>query len=48
MYNFIPENLITFKKSVHGTLPYLVAYYKDKPLTTMNNVWTDSGSASIS
>jgi adenine-specific DNA-methyltransferase len=31
-----------------GTLPYLVAYYDDNPLQTMDNIWTDSGSASTS
>lgn len=31
-----------------GNLPYLVAYYEDNPIMTMNNIWTDSGSASTS
>ena len=31
-----------------GKLPYLVAYYDDNPIMTMNNIWTDSGSASTS
>ena len=33
---------------LHGTLPYLVAFHQDNPLSTMNNIWTDSGSASTS
>jgi adenine-specific DNA-methyltransferase len=33
---------------LHGTLPYYVAYHADNPLSTMNNIWTDSGSASTS
>jgi adenine-specific DNA-methyltransferase len=32
----------------YGTLPYLIAYYDDNPLQTMDNIWTDSGSASTS
>ena len=31
-----------------GTLPYLIAYYEDNVLQTMDNIWTDSGSASTS
>ncbi len=31
-----------------GKLPYLVAYHADNPVMTMNNIWTDSGSASTS
>ncbi len=31
-----------------GSLPYLIAYYDDNPLQTMDNIWTDSGSASTS
>ncbi|MBR8839751.1 MAG: site-specific DNA-methyltransferase [Stigonema ocellatum SAG 48.90 = DSM 106950] len=31
-----------------GNLPYFVAYYKDNPLMTMTNIWTDLGSASTS
>ena len=33
---------------LHGTLPYFVAFHQDNPLSTMNNIWTDSGSASTS
>jgi adenine-specific DNA-methyltransferase len=33
---------------LHGSLPYLVAYHKDNPLMTQNNMWSDSGSASTS
>ena len=33
---------------LHGTLPYLVAFHKDNPLLTMDNIWADSGSASTS
>ena len=33
---------------LHGTLPYLVAFHEDNPLSTMSNIWTDSGSASTS
>lgn len=33
---------------LHGSLPYLVAFHADNPLMTMNNIWTDSGSASTS
>ena len=34
--------------TLHGSLPYLVAFHEDNPLSTMNNIWTDSGSASTS
>ena len=33
---------------LHGTLPYFVAFHNDNPLSTMSNIWTDSGSASTS
>ena len=33
---------------LHGTLPYFVAFHEDNPLSTMSNIWTDSGSASTS
>ncbi len=33
---------------LHGSLPYLVAFHEDNPLSTMSNIWTDSGSASTS
>lgn len=33
---------------LHGTLPYFVAFHEDNPLSTMNNIWVDSGSASTS
>ena len=33
---------------LHGTLPYFVAFHDDNPLSTMSNIWTDSGSASTS
>ena len=43
------ETLIKADRLVlHGTLPYLVAFHEDNPLSTMNNIWTDSGSASTS
>ena len=34
--------------ALHGSLPYMVAFHEDNPLSTMNNIWTDSGSASTS
>ena len=34
--------------ALHGSLPYMVAFHDDNPLSTMNNIWTDSGSASTS
>jgi adenine-specific DNA-methyltransferase len=33
---------------LHGSLPYFVAFHADNPLSTMSNIWTDSGSASTS
>lgn len=43
------ERLIKADRLVlHGTLPYFVAFHQDNPLSTMNNIWTDSGSASTS
>ena len=33
---------------LHGSLPYFVAFHQDNPLSTMSNIWTDSGSASTS
>ena len=43
------ETLIRANRLVlHGTLPYLVAFHEDNPLSTMSNIWTDSGSASTS
>ncbi|HPH08094.1 MAG TPA: site-specific DNA-methyltransferase [Methylotenera sp.] len=43
------DNLIRANRLVqYGTLPYLIAYYEDNPLQTMDNMWTDSGSASTS
>ena len=43
------ETLIKADRLVlHGTLPYMVAFHEDNPLSTMNNIWTDSGSASTS
>jgi adenine-specific DNA-methyltransferase len=43
------ETLIKANRLVlHGTLPYFVAFHNDNPLSTMSNIWTDSGSASTS
>ncbi len=43
------ETLIKANRLVlHGTLPYFVAFHEDNPLSTMSNIWTDSGSASTS
>ena len=43
------ENLIKSGRLVQfGSLPYLIAYYEDNVLQTMDNIWTDSGSASTS
>lgn len=43
------EKLIKANRLIlQGTLPYHVAYYNDNPLQTMDNIWTDSGSASTS
>jgi adenine-specific DNA-methyltransferase len=43
------ENLIKAGRLVQfGSLPYLIAYYEDNVLQTMDNIWTDSGSASTS
>ncbi len=43
------ETLIKADRLVlHGSLPYLVSFHEDNPLSTMNNIWTDSGSASTS
>ncbi len=43
------ETLIKANRLVlHGTLPYFVAFHADNPLSTMSNIWTDSGSASTS
>ena len=43
------ETLIRADRLVlHGKHPYLVAFHEDNPLSTMNNIWTDSGSASTS
>ena len=43
------ETLIKADRLVlHGSLPYMVAFHEDNPLATMNNIWTDSGSASTS
>ena len=43
------ETLIKADRLVlHGTLPYMVAFHEDNPLSTMSNIWTDSGSASTS
>ena len=44
MQNLIKANRL----ALHGKMPYFVAYYKDNPLSTMSNIWTDSGSASTS
>ena len=33
---------------LHGRLPYYVAFHGDNPLSTMSNIWLDSGSASTS
>lgn len=43
------EKLIKAERLIiQGNLPYYVAYYEDNPLQTMDNIWTDSGSASTS
>jgi len=46
------DGVETLKKAnrlvLHGTLPYFVAFHNDNPLSTMSNIWTDSGSASTS
>jgi adenine-specific DNA-methyltransferase len=43
------ESLIKANRLVqYGSLPYLIAYYEDNVLQTMDNIWTDSGSASTS
>ena len=43
------ETLIKANRLVlHGSLPYFVAFHNDNPLSTMSNIWTDSGSASTS
>ena len=43
------RNLVKASRLVlHGRLPYFVAFHRDNPLSTMNNIWMDSGSASTS